>query len=218
MNGPHDMGGMQCFGPVRPERDEPLFHHGWERRALGIVVAMGATGRWNLDMSRAARESLPPATYLSSSYYEIWIRAMEQLLVDCGLVDAAELAQGRAHGAPAAGVRRLEGASAAAALARGSPTLRSVAAAPRFAKGDRVRTRNMNPPTHTRLPRYCRDKRGTIVAVHGAHVFPDSNARGAGEDPQWLYGVRFEARDLFGDDTTATAVHADLWEPYLEPT
>jgi len=83
--------------------------------------------------------------------------------------------------------------------------------------GDRVRTRNMNPATHTRLPRYCRDKPGTIVAVHGAHVFPDSNARGEGENPQWLYGVRFEARDLFGDDTTATAVHADLWEPYLEP-
>jgi len=87
MNGPHDMGGMQCFGPVRPERDEPLFHHDWERRALGIVVAMGATGRWNLDMSRAARESLPPATYLASSYYEIWIRAMERLLVERGNSD-----------------------------------------------------------------------------------------------------------------------------------
>jgi nitrile hydratase beta subunit len=216
MNGPHDMGGMQCFGPVRPERDEPLFHHDWERRAMGIVVAMGATGRWNLDMSRAARESLPPATYLSSSYYEIWIRAMERLLVERGLVEVSELVEGRAHGEPVPGVRRLEGANAAAALARGSPTSRSVAAAARFAVGDRVRTRNMNPPTHTRLPRYCRDKAGTIVAVHGAHVFPDSNARGEGENPQWLYGVRFEARDLFGDDTTATAVHADLWEPYLE--
>jgi len=216
MNGPHDMGGMQCFGPVRPERDEPLFHHAWERRALGVVVAMGATGRWNLDMSRAARESLPPATYLASSYYEIWIRALERLLVERGLVEVSELVDGRAHGGPVPGVRRLEGANAAAALARGSPTSRSVAAAAPFAMGDRVRTRNMNPPTHTRLPRYCRDKPGTIVAVHGAHVFPDSNARGEGENPQWLYAVRFEARDLFGDDTTATAVHADLWEPYLE--
>lgn len=217
MNGPHDMGGMQCFGPVRPERDEPVFHHEWERRALGIVVAMGATGSWNLDMSRAARESLPPATYLSSTYYEIWIRAMERLLVERGLVDASELAEGRARVAAAKGVRRLEGSNAAAALARGSPTSRAVAAAARFAKGDRVRTRNMNPPTHTRLPRYCRDKPGVVVAVHGAHVFPDSNALGEGENPQWLYGVRFEARDLFGDDTTAAAVHADLWEPYLEP-
>lgn len=217
MNGPHDMGGMQCFGTVRPERDEPMFHHDWERRALGIVVAMGATGRWNLDMSRAARESLPPATYLSSSYYEIWIRALERLLVERGLVEAAELSDGRARAAPASGVRRLDGSAVAAALARGSPTSRPVPEGPRFAKGDRVRTRNLNPPTHTRLPRYCRDKPGTIVAVHGAHVFPDSNARGEGENPQWLYGVRFEAGDLFGAEAAATAVHADLWESYLEP-
>jgi nitrile hydratase len=94
--------------------------------------------------------------------------------------------------------------------------LRDVASAPRFAQGDRVRTRNLNPPTHTRLPRYCRDKPGTIVAVRGAHVFPDSNARGQGEDPRWLYGVRFEARDLWGGDVRAAAVYVDLWEPYLE--
>jgi nitrile hydratase len=211
------MGGMQCFGAVVPERDEPVFHHDWERRALGVVVAMGATGAWNLDMSRAARESLPPATYLSSSYYEIWIRAMERLLVERGLVDAAEIAAGHAHARGDASVRPLKASAAAAALARGSPALREARSVPRFALGDAVRTGNLNPPTHTRLPRYCRDKRGTIVRVHGAHVFPDSNALGRGEDARWLYTVRFEARELWGADTTASAVHADLWEPYLEP-
>lgn len=217
MNGPHDMGGMQCFGAVVEEPDEPVFHHDWERRALGVVVAMGATGAWNLDMSRAARESLPPSTYLSSSYYEIWIRAMERLLIERGLVDASEIADGRAHGPGDASVRPLKAPAAAAALARGAPTLREAGSTPRFAAGDAVFTRNLNPSTHTRLPRYCRDKPGTIVRVHGAHVFPDSNALGHGEDARWLYTVRFEASDLWGPDTTASAVHADLWEPYLEP-
>jgi nitrile hydratase beta subunit len=216
MNGPHDMGGQQAFGPVRPEADEPLFHAPWERRAMGIVIAMGATGAWNLDMSRAARESLPPATYLASGYYEIWIRAMERLLLQRGLVDEPELASGRAGGAPATRVRKLVASEVAAALARGAPTARTPESAAGFAVGDRVRTRNINPSTHTRLPRYCRDKPGTIVRVHGAHVFPDIHALGRGEDPQWLYTVRFEARDLWGGDTTADAVHADLWAPYLE--
>jgi nitrile hydratase len=82
--------------------------------------------------------------------------------------------------------------------------------------GDKVRTRNLNPATHTRLPRYCRDKPGTIARVHGFHVFPDVHATGRGENPQWLYSVRFEAADLWGPHTTASAVHVDLWEPYLK--
>jgi nitrile hydratase len=210
------MGGQQAFGPVRPEPDEPLFHAAWERRALGVVIAMGATGAWNLDMSRAARESLPPATYLASGYYEIWIRALERLLVERGLADAGELASGHSGREPVARVRKLVASDVAAALSRGAPTARVAGAPARFAAGDRVRTRNMNPATHTRLPRYCRDKPGTIVKVHGAHVFPDTHALETGEHPHWLYTVRFEARDLWGDDTTADAVHADLWEPYLE--
>ncbi len=79
-----------------------------------------------------------------------------------------------------------------------------------------MRTRTINVPTHTRLPRYCRGKQGTIMAIHGAHVFPDSNALGLGEQAQWLYTVRFSAAELWGADTTATAVHVDCWESYLE--
>lgn len=199
MNGPHDMGGLQSFGPVVAEKDEPVFHHEWERRALGLVVAMGATGAWNLDMSRQARESIPPAKYLASSYYKIWIEGLLRL------IDQRDLK----------GVRPLAAADVAARLSRRVPTSREVSTQPRFKLGEAVRTRNLNPASHTRLPRYCRDKPGTIARVHGAHVFPDSNALGKGEDPQWLYSVRFEARDLWGADTTATVVYVDLWEPYL---
>ena len=132
MNGVHDMGGLQCFGPVRPEPDEPLFHAPWESRALAVTLAMGAGGRWNIDLSRAARESLPPATYLASSYYEIWIRALEQLMLERGLVSAAELA-GDATPAPApADWRPLAAERVDAALAAGSPTERPAAQPARF--------------------------------------------------------------------------------------
>jgi nitrile hydratase len=216
VNSVHDMGGAQNFGPVVPEPDEPVFHHEWERRALALNLAMGATRQWSIDQSRAARESLPPAQYLSSSYYRIWTLGLERLIVERGLATAEELADGRMRIAPAPKVGALAAQQVTAALAQGTPTLRAIPGSPHFAVGDAVHTREMNPPTHTRLPRYCRGKPGTIATLHGAHVFPDTSARGLGEQPQWLYTVRFEARDLWGDNTTASAVHVDCWEPYLE--
>ena len=216
MNGVHDMGGMQDFGPVVPEADEPRFHHPWERRAFALTLAMGATGAWNLDQARSARESLPPAQYLASTYYEIWLAGLFALMAERGLVTADEAATGRMAVAPLPLSRRLDPQSVAASLARGASTLRSCATAARFAPGDAVRARNVHPTSHTRLPRYCRGKPGTIAAVRGAHVYPDANARGDGEAPQWLYTVRFEARDLWGPDTTAAAVFVDCFEPYLE--
>jgi nitrile hydratase subunit beta len=216
MNGVHDMGGMHGFGPVAPEADEPWFHHAWERRAFALTLAMGATGQWNLDQSRSARESLPAAHYLASTYYEIWFAGLVALLRDRGLVTENEFAEGRAQTPGSPLLRRLEAADVGAALVRGATTQRPPAGLPRFASGAAVRTLNMNSPTHTRLPRYCRGKPGTIVAVHGAHVYPDTNAAGKGEEPQWLYTVRFVARDLWGRDTTAALVHVDCFEPYLE--
>jgi nitrile hydratase len=216
MNGAQDLGGMQSFGPVLQEANEPLFHAEWERRVLALTLAMGATGKWNIDTSRAARESLPPAQYLSSSYYEIWFAGLRKLLIDHQLASAAEIDAGRSTQPPGTLPRVLQAADVKAVLARGAPTERPASQAPRFAKGDFVRTLQMNPATHTRLPRYCRDKRAQIVAARGMHVFPDSNALGQGEQPQWLYTVRFDARELWGEDTTAASVCADCWESYLE--
>jgi nitrile hydratase len=216
MNGVHDMGGMQDFGPVLSEADEPRFHHAWERRTFALTLAMGATGAWNLDQARRARESLVPARYLASSYYEIWLGGLLSLMTERGLVTPAEAMSGRAETPPRTLPRRLDAGSVAATLARGASTQRTSATPARFSPGDAVRTRNVHPATHTRLPRYCRGKPGTVVAVHGAHVYPDANALGAGEAPQWLYTVRFEAKDLWGADTTAAAVFVDCFEPYLE--
>lgn len=215
MNGVHDMGGMQDFGPVMPEIDEPRFHHGWERRVFGLTVATGATGAWNIDQARAARERLPPAEYLASSYYRIWLEGMQALLLERGLVTAQELADGRLREPPRTLPQVLSADRVPSALARGAPPQRTLASAPRFRVGDAVRTRELHPATHTRLPRYCRGKAGTIAAVHGAHIFADANARGS-EEWDWLYMVRFDAHTLWGADTTAASVSVDCWEPYLE--
>lgn len=216
MNGAQDLGGMQAFGPVQPEADEPPFHAEWEGRVLALVLAMGATLQWNLDMMRAARESLPPAQYLASTYYQIWFEGLKKLLVSTGLATAEEIDAGKLKVAPAPVPRILMADQVAAALLRGSPVSRPAAAEAAFNVGDTVRTRQIHPLTHTRLPRYCRGKRGRIVAVHGVHVFPDASAIGLGERAQWLYTVRFDASELWGADTTASSVCVDCWEPYLD--
>ena len=216
MNGAQDLGGMQGFGPIRTEADVSLFHADWERRVLSITLAMGAVGKWNIDMSRAARESLPPAQYLSSSYYHIWFEGLIKLLLSTGLATAEEIGTGESRNAAAPVPRVLMADEVAAALLRGSPADRPAVAGACFKVGDRVQTRQLNPSTHTRLPRYCRGRRGQIIAVHGAHVFPDANAVGLGDQPQWLYTVRFDAAELWGTDTTAASVCVDCWEPYLD--
>lgn len=222
MNGLHDMGGMQCYGPVQPEADEPLFHAPWEKRALALTLAMGATGQWNIDMSRSARESLPPAVYLGSSYYEIWIRALEVLIRERGLVSEAELASGNAAGPGRALPRILQAGEVAAALARGSPTQREPRSPARFAPGDRVQARQMHPSGHTRLPRYVRGHTGTVQQVHGAHLFADTHSTGRlppfDDTAHWLYTVVFDGRDLWGPQSEpGLQVSVDAWEPYLEP-
>ena len=218
MNGVHDMGGMDGFGPIEREENEPLFHAEWEKRALALVLAMGFSGAWNMDMSRHARERIPPADYLAASYYEKWLLGLETLLVENGLVSAGEIESGRGAGGTTPQTRVLKADEAAQTLAAGGPTNRDTDAPARFKPGDRVIVRNINPPGHTRAPRYVRCKAGVIDRHHGAHVFPDNNAHGKGPDPRHLYSVRFNTRDVWGQDASARdAVYADLWEPYLEP-
>ena len=217
MNGAADLGGMMGFGPVEPEPEGQPFHAEWERRALALTLAVGAAGRWSIDASRHARESLPPAQYLGSSYFAIWTAALERLLVEHAMVGAEEIAQRRSL-RPGEPVRVLPAAAVPAALASGSPYRRAVAEPPRFTTGQRVRTRNMHPTGHTRLPRYARGRLGVVERLHGAHVLPDASAHGAGEQPQWLYTVRFAARELWGPDADPSlTVTIDAWESYLEP-
>ena len=218
MNGPHDLGGQMGFGPVAPESNEPYFHAEWEKRALGLTIAAGTMGHWNIDESRHARESLHPADYYSSSYYEIWIKALETLLERHGFVQADEIERGRALHDGTKPKRMLAAGDVAAALARGGPCDRPVEAAPRFSAGERVRLANEHKTGHTRLPRYVRGRVGTVEAMHGGFVFPDTNAHGAGEAPQYVYTVVFDGRELWGKaGDPALSVSVDAWESYLEP-
>ncbi len=217
MNGVHDMGGMHGLGPIAPDPHEPLFHERWEASALALTLAAGAWGRWTLDKSRHARELIPGPDYLRMTYYEKWITALEGLMVDGGLVTAEEIASGSPAPGSVMADPPLKAEGVAPAMARGGPTDRPVATAPKFAVGDAVRTRNINPTGHTRLPRYARGRAGVITHAHGAHVFPDANAHGLGEQPQPLYQVRIEAAELWGPDADRrSAVYLDLWEDYLE--
>jgi nitrile hydratase len=217
MNGVHDMGGMHGFGKVEPSRDEPPFHAGWEGRVLAMQRAMTFTGAWTIDMSRDAQERLPAQVYLSASYYQRWALGLERNALEQGLIDADEIAAGRALRPGKPVKRTMTKDEIGAAFTRdsfGRPANREA----RFTSGDRVRAKNINPPTHTRLPRYARGRVGVVEAVRGCHVFPDSVTTGGGEDPQWLYTVVFESRELWGENADPTLkVSVEAFEPYLEP-
>jgi nitrile hydratase subunit beta len=211
-----DLGGRPDFGPVVQDAEDIVFHAAWESRVLALSLAMGATGCWNLDMSRAARETLPD--YLDLSYYEIWLGGLEELLVAKGLVTAEELAAGRARHPPKPVGRILTADQVAARLAKGSPTERTPTVPARYRLGQRVGTRATPVDHHTRLPAYLRGRTGIIERILGPHVFADSHAQGLGEDPQWLYTVVFEARELWGTEAApGHRVSFDAWQPYLEP-
>jgi nitrile hydratase len=218
MDGVHDMGGMDGFGKVEPEANEPVFHAAWEGRVMAMNRAMGATGAWNIDMSRFSLESLPPIDYLGSTYYRKWFLGLERRLLALGLIDAGEVASGHAQSA-AKPLKRgpFKVADVERVMTRGSFS-RPAQGPARYKPGDRVRAKNMHPMAHTRLPRYVRGHVGTVERVHGSHVFPDSAAMGRGDDPQWLYTVCFRNRDLWGPDADPTVtVSIEAFEPYLDP-
>jgi len=216
MDGAHDMGGVPGFGPVMPEADEPVFHAKWEGRIFAMTLAMGRPGKWNIDMSRFARENLLRDVYLSSTYFQIWLLGLERLLMDRDLLAPDEIETGQIR-LPHKNVPALRAGEVAGALHRGGPTKRESTQPARFAIGDRVRMKTINPPTHTRLPRYVRGHVGVIELLHGSHVFPDSNAVGKGEDPQWLYTVMFEGRELWGEESDSSVrISVDAWDSYLE--
>ena len=218
MSGPHDLGGRTGFGPVKPEPNEPAFHADWERRAMGLTLCAGALGAWTLDESRHARETLPADVYLGSSYYRIWTLGLETLLQRHGFVTANDLAAGHAVDPAPTPARILKAGNVAAAMARGGPCDRPLETQPRFKQDDRVHTRADDRPGHTRLPTYARNKTGIIETVRQAFVLPDANAHGQGENPEWVYTVTFDGRDLWGAAAApGLTVSIDAWESYLEP-
>jgi len=217
MNGVHDMGGMTCFGSILREEDEPVFHAGWERQVFPLaMLALGDLG--TIDEYRHAIERMDPAHYLSSSYYEHWLAALETLAVEKGVCTQEELTTGIAQIIGGRTKPPLPPEVVPVIARQGIPASRQTDRnTPRFKPGDRVRARNLNPSGHTRLPRYVRGKPGVIDSVHGTFVYPDTNAHDGGEQPQPLYSVRFDAVELWGPAAVGRdSLYIDLWEDYLE--
>lgn len=223
MDGVHDLGGRHGLGPIAPEQDEPVFHADWERSVLVMFPAMAMAGAFNLDEFRSGMEQIPPAEYLSATYYEHWLHSMILYGTRAGIFDPDDLERRTRHyldhpgeAAPKAAkpelVETLRGL-----IPGGDEYRRQTDAEPAFAVGQTVRVRPEVSTTHTRRAGYIRGRVGEVVAAHGAYVYPDSNALGLGEDPHHLYTVRFTASELWGDEPGAanSLVHIDLWQPYL---
>ncbi|MES2895475.1 MAG: nitrile hydratase subunit beta [Pseudomonadota bacterium] len=216
MNGAHDMGGMANLGRLAPTQADPTFHADWQARVLAMVVSGAA--RSNIDAGRHQRELIPGPEYLTMTYFERWFAALCAELVGRGVVSEAELASGRADPDAAKSVPALPAAFVTPVLTGRGSYLRPRDETPLFAVGQCVVARNLHPRGHTRLPRYIRGREGVVEQMHGAHVYPDSHAHGLGEDPQYLYGVRFDARALWGPDADInSSIRVDIWEPGLEP-
>ena len=187
-------------------------------------MATSSLGKWNIDMSRHARERQHPVAYLQHTYYENWLAGLEKLVVETGLVTAEELVSGTAVGLADANdrSRMLKPDDVTAALRRGSMVTAPAVTPPRFQAGDGVRARNRHPLGHTRDPRYLRGRAGVIHEHHGAHIFPDDSAAGGPISPlqtgMHLYSVRFTGTELWGQEANkSSVVYVDLWEDYLEP-
>jgi nitrile hydratase len=217
MNGVHDMGGMHGMGPVRIERDEPVFHEAWEKRVFAMRLACIFHRKWNGNMNRYAVERMPPADYLAATYYERVLFGLQTLLVEQELVSASEIASGKAEAR--AQVNAVLATSGIETLLRNRiRARRDEDVPPRFKSGERIVARNMHPAGHTRLPRYARGRAGVIERDYGVYVFPDTSAMTGDPKPQHLYDVRFSARELWGPHASARdSVHMSLWDDHLDP-
>jgi nitrile hydratase subunit beta len=222
MNGIHDVGGMENLGEINRPENEKLFYADWQRRAFGLMVGTAGQGLFNIDEFRHGIEKLGPVDYLTLDYYSRWLFTIEQNLVEKGILDAEELetiTQSFLMN-PDKEIPRRENKEKVKVVEQimniGASPIREVSSLPCFKVGERVKTRNIQPSGHTRFPRYSRDKYGVIHTVHPAHVFPDANAHGKGESPEYLYTVSFGAHELWGEKKSEI-VYLDLWESYLEP-
>jgi nitrile hydratase len=206
VDGVHDLGGMEDFGPVVLEPAEPVFHAPWEGRVFAIGGILTAQGLASTNTVRHAIERMDPAHYLGSPYFEHWLTAFATLLVERGVVTREELERQNEAAFPLSRPSR-----APVSEVGGTQGLR-------FAVGDRVRVRAMHPRGHTRCPRYVRGKLGVVDRCDGRFTLPDADVHGDGPPIEFTYSVRFDAAELWGAEAErGNVVSVGLWQSYLEP-
>ncbi len=213
MNSIHDMGGMQGLGELRYEENEPVFHEPWEGRVPAMMSALSLYGGFRVPI-----ESLPAADYLRMSYYERWLVALTEQIINYGLATRTEIERGRPDPGSVKATPTLTPAEAREILFRTYQSEQEIEVAARFQVGDSVRGRNRHPTTHTRMPRYTRGKAGTVERDRGVFALPDNEVYNLDPKPQHVYLIRFTARELWGEGALPQdSLYIDMWEDYLEP-
>jgi len=207
VDGIHDLGGMQGFGPVG--RDELSWHQPWERRVFALTLGVSRIG--NIDDFRHSIERLDPVLYVTAGYFGRWLAATEVRCAERNVLTSTEVDERAGLGATVR-PRAVPSVSLPAASPPGTQ-VRDVDRPRRFRVGDQVVVADVHPDGHTRLPQYVRGHRGHVRLTHPAFVFPDRNAHGWGEDPQYVYTVEFAAHQLWGSGDHLVLV--DIFEPHL---
>ncbi len=202
MDGMHDLGGRQGFGPVRWTHNATAFHADWEVRANSLYAFAVRQGLINMDEYRHAIERMEPRHYVTASYYERSLTGLATLCVEKGIVSRDELER------RAGGRFPLAGPSA--------PGRSNLPTRERFELGDRVRVRPDHIPGHVRMPGYIRGRIGVVVGESPAYPFPDAHAHGVEAQDEPTYDVRFRSEDLWPDSADAALVHVGVFQSYLE--
>ena len=219
MSKAHDMGGRLDPRRIDITSSNIKFKADWEKDVFAITLALGFSSLWNLDRSRYARESLDPQDYLQFCYFEKWLAGLINLLGENGIIK-----DGKESGSnfKKSSFRVLEAKNVKKLLHMGGPTKRDSTTEKKFNLGESVSVRTNNSNTkveegHTRLPDYVKGRTGKVIAYHGSHVLPDTNAHFLGENPEALYSVEFKSQDLWDKcEHVEDTVVVDLWESYLE--
>jgi nitrile hydratase len=202
MDGMHDLGGRQGFGPIRYTVDAPAFHASWEVRVNSLYSLSVRSGIFNMDEYRHAIERMEPRHYLLASYYERSLTSLATLLIEKGVVTHEELE------------RRAQGAFPLATAS--APGRTNALTRERFQPGDRVRVRNDYVPGHVRMPGYIRGKIGVVVSESPAYPFPDAHAHGMEAQDEPTYDVRFRSEDLWPNSADPALIHVGVFQSYLE--
>ncbi len=217
MDGVHDLGGREGFGPVRDKDDDQPFHSEWETRAFGMTQSSAGGEGWSIDWFRHCRELIPPVDYLTRPYFDQWITTVAAQMIDAGYLTLDEIKAGVSTftAQPAYPPKTAEASRAFVKNPKSYAIQSDVS--PRYAAGDAVRCRLSGHPGHTRMPGYVRGHLGVVHAHHGAHIMPDASARGE-KRGEHLYTVRFSASELWPEaKASRDRVFVDLWESYFDP-
>ena len=212
---------------VPRKNGELVFEAPWQGRVFGMALSLRQRSPypWSEFRDHLEREIAGAGPEDDGTrYYEHWLYTMEKNLIEKGVIDAKELEERTRYylenpGAPLPARQDAEQTRSLLEIMRaGVSTRMPKQGDPQFKPGQPVRVKNYHPSGHTRLARYLRGKLGIVDRVYDSFVFPDTNSKLEGENPQHVYSVRFDAQEVWGPETSEPAeiIYFDFWEPYLE--